>query len=164
MFEDAFEVPVPTLQKEFTEPRKLEMEDFSEKDDSTDDDQEIFFSAEEENVVETSQEKRDKFKAATRRKKKRQSKKKNVNYPEEMIANPKIKKFWRRRYSLFSKFDEGIKMDVGKYQSLFLASIQIKSVAKVLLFFYCGQIFAMLSLSSLLYHVNQDFTELHTMS
>lgn len=129
LFEDASETPVPTMREEYTEPRKLEMEDFSEKDDSTDDDQEIFFSAEEENVAETSQEKREKFKAATKRKKKRQSKKKNINYPEEMIANPKIKKFWRRRYSLFSKFDEGIKMDVGRYQTLSYTFLQIRQLS-----------------------------------
>lgn len=110
LFEDASEEnTAPTLREE---RRKLEMEEFSEKDDSTDDDQDIFFSAEEDNLDDGQERK---LKNLPKRRKKRQMKKKMISYPQEMVDNPKIKKFWRRRYSLFSKYDEGIKMDAGRY-------------------------------------------------
>lgn len=34
--------------------------------------------------------------------------------PEEIKANSKLRKYWLRRYSLFKRFDEGIKLDEGK--------------------------------------------------
>ncbi|KAG8293109.1 Trimethylguanosine synthase [Homalodisca vitripennis] len=103
------------------EPQRLEMEEFSEKDDSTDDeDQDVFFSAEEDNVSAAGLERREsRGRAQPKRRRKRQLKKKYVvNYPEEMIANPRIKKFWRRRYSLFSRFDEGIRLDTESWYSV----------------------------------------------
>lgn len=113
IFVDAQEEQSSKVLHSSPETRKLEMEDFSEKDDSTDDDQEIYFSAEEDNLL--GEERREKkLKTLPKRRRKRQLKKKYDNYPQEIIDNPKIKKFWQRRYSLFSKFDEGIKMDAGK--------------------------------------------------
>lgn len=46
--------------------------------------------------------------------KRRKRKKKLISYPPEMETNKRIKKFWSRRFSLFSKFDEGIQLDEGK--------------------------------------------------
>lgn len=95
------------------------MEDFSEKDDSSDDGQEVFFSAEED-YVDGGQERREyKSKNVQKRKKKKQFKKKSA-IPDVVIANPKIQKFWRRRYHLFSKYDEGIKLDEGIIFSMIL--------------------------------------------
>lgn len=45
------------------------------------------------------------------RKKKR---KRKLNFPSEIKENPKLRKYWHRRFSLFSKFDMGIKLDEGK--------------------------------------------------
>lgn len=45
------------------------------------------------------------------RKKKR---KRKINYPPEIKENPKLKKYWQRRFSLFNQFDMGIKLDEGK--------------------------------------------------
>lgn len=45
------------------------------------------------------------------RKKKR---KRKINFPSEIKENPKLKKYWHRRFSLFSKFDMGIKLDEGR--------------------------------------------------
>uniref|UniRef100_A0A1B6LF14 Trimethylguanosine synthase n=1 Tax=Graphocephala atropunctata TaxID=36148 RepID=A0A1B6LF14_9HEMI len=113
--------PPPLHPQVSTEPRRLDMEEFSEKDDSTDDeDQEVFFSAEEDNPTAAGQERREgRGRTQPKRRRKKQLKKKYVvNYPEEMMANPKIKKFWRRRYSLFSRFDEGIRLDAESWYSV----------------------------------------------
>ena len=45
------------------------------------------------------------------RKKKR---KRKIILPIEIKENPKLRKYWHKRFSLFSKFDLGIKMDEGK--------------------------------------------------
>ena len=34
--------------------------------------------------------------------------------PPEIAAEPDLAKYWAQRYRLFSRFDEGIKMDHGK--------------------------------------------------
>lgn len=34
--------------------------------------------------------------------------------PEEIRNNPNLKKYWVNRYRLFSKYDEGIKLDAGR--------------------------------------------------
>ncbi|XP_066154913.1 uncharacterized protein [Euwallacea fornicatus] len=44
--------------------------------------------------------------------------KRKVAYPPEIEANSKIRKFWLRRFSLFRKFDEGIKMDEESWYSV----------------------------------------------
>lgn len=33
--------------------------------------------------------------------------------PAEMAAEPELAKYWAQRYRLFSRFDEGIKLDRG---------------------------------------------------
>lgn len=35
------------------------------------------------------------------------------NYPPEIEENPDLQKYWYNRYRLFSKFDEGIRLDAG---------------------------------------------------
>jgi hypothetical protein len=44
---------------------------------------------------------------------KSKKKKKLKNLPPEVKA-PHMHKYWAKRYQLFSKFDEGIKLDQGK--------------------------------------------------
>lgn len=48
--------------------------------------------------------------AKQNRKKKR---KRKLNVPVEIKENPRLRKFWQRRFSLFSKFDLGVKLDEG---------------------------------------------------
>ncbi|XP_066250372.1 uncharacterized protein [Euwallacea similis] len=44
--------------------------------------------------------------------------KRKIPFPPEVEANSKIQKFWFRRFSLFRKFDEGIKMDEESWYSV----------------------------------------------
>ncbi|XP_066154908.1 trimethylguanosine synthase-like [Euwallacea fornicatus] len=44
--------------------------------------------------------------------------KQKIPFPPEVEANTKIQKFWFRRFSLFRKFDEGIKMDEESWYSV----------------------------------------------
>ena len=47
-------------------------------------------------------------------KKKKRQKKSSKKLPPEIIANkPSLKKYWAQRYKLFSKYDDGIKLDLG---------------------------------------------------
>lgn len=45
---------------------------------------------------------------------KRKKRKKKPFFPPEIKENAKLRKYWHRRFSLFSKFDQGIKLDEGK--------------------------------------------------
>ncbi|XP_029109145.1 trimethylguanosine synthase isoform X1 [Scleropages formosus] len=45
------------------------------------------------------------------RKKKTKKKKKTAKMPPEIAADPDLAKYWVQRYRLFSRFDEGIKLD-----------------------------------------------------
>ncbi|KAK7788575.1 hypothetical protein R5R35_000160 [Gryllus longicercus] len=49
-------------------------------------------------------------------KKKRKKNKRMSKMPEEIAANPGLVKYWLRRYQLFSRFDEGVRLD---YESWF---------------------------------------------
>ncbi|KAF7273595.1 hypothetical protein GWI33_013703 [Rhynchophorus ferrugineus] len=51
-------------------------------------------------------------------KRKRKKKKKKIAYPPEMKADHRIRKYWFRRFSLFSRFDEGIKLDEESWYSV----------------------------------------------
>lgn len=103
---------------------KSEAEEFSEKDDSSDED--IFFSAEENNDLDLTIVKKDlKSKAQkAKRKRKKQLKKKVLNesnrWPLEFEANQQLRKYWLKRYTLFSRFDEGIILDEGNLISLLI--------------------------------------------
>ncbi|KAK9880754.1 hypothetical protein WA026_013077 [Henosepilachna vigintioctopunctata] len=48
----------------------------------------------------------------------RRKRRKKIQYPAEIKENPKLKKFWHRRLSLFSRFDEGIKLDEESWYSV----------------------------------------------
>nr|XP_022900119.1 uncharacterized protein LOC111413393 [Onthophagus taurus] len=57
----------------------------------------------------------EKSETVTIRKKKR---KRKINLPPEIRENPNLKKYWSRRFSLFHKFDEGIKLDEESWYSV----------------------------------------------
>lgn len=44
---------------------------------------------------------------------KKRKRRKKCLFPPEIKDNPKLQKYWRKRYSLFHKFDHGIKLDEG---------------------------------------------------
>ncbi|CAH1399591.1 unnamed protein product [Nezara viridula] len=75
--------------------------DFSEKDDSSNSE---FFSASEEGEMS--------------KKEKRKKKKKRKGLPKEVLENEKLLKYWYKRYRLFSRFDEGIKLDEESWYSV----------------------------------------------
>lgn len=52
-------------------------------------------------------------KLSTQKKKRRKQNKRNVNLPTEVDIDKTLMKYWVKRYRLFSKFDEGIKLDRG---------------------------------------------------
>ncbi|XP_049861120.1 trimethylguanosine synthase-like isoform X1 [Schistocerca gregaria] len=52
------------------------------------------------------------------KKKRKKGKRLSSKIPEEIISNPKLMKYWVRRYQLFSKFDEGIRMDNDSWFSV----------------------------------------------
>lgn len=45
--------------------------------------------------------------------KKKKKQRKTQQVPAEMAADPELAKYWAQRYRLFSRFDEGIKLDRG---------------------------------------------------
>lgn len=51
--------------------------------------------------------------------KKRRRRKKNAlrTIPPEIAADPELVKYWAQRYRLFSRFDEGIKLDRGVFST-----------------------------------------------
>ncbi|XP_067140079.1 trimethylguanosine synthase [Centruroides vittatus] len=52
-------------------------------------------------------------------KKKKKKKKKNFSkIPDEVKSNPELLKYWTQRYRLFSRFDEGIKLDFESWFSV----------------------------------------------
>ncbi|XP_043921473.1 trimethylguanosine synthase [Protopterus annectens] len=50
--------------------------------------------------------------------KKQQKKKRNYLMPPDIAAVPELAKYWAQRYSLFSRFDEGIKLDTEGWFSV----------------------------------------------
>lgn len=52
------------------------------------------------------------------KKKRKKGKKLSSKIPEEIVSNPNLMKYWVRRYQLFSKFDEGIRMDNDSWFSV----------------------------------------------
>ena len=51
---------------------------------------------------------------STRRKKRRKA----VRMPDYILNDPDMRKYWAQRYRIFSRFDNGIMMDKGKYDAL----------------------------------------------
>ncbi|XP_075226088.1 trimethylguanosine synthase 1 [Lycorma delicatula] len=107
---------------------KNEIEEFSEKDDSTDVEEDLFFSAESgKSEIEMSDKKESgKIKPPQRKKKRKQLKKKAMlSYsdfkeylPPEIVSDSSLMKYWHQRYRLFSKYDEGIKLDAESWYSV----------------------------------------------
>lgn len=52
-----------------------------------------------------------------KKEKRRRRKKRNglEAIPAEIAADPELAKYWAQRYRLFSRFDEGIKLDRGVF-------------------------------------------------
>lgn len=48
---------------------------------------------------------------------KHKRKMKSAPMPADVMENPILEKYWKRRFSLFSKFDMGIKLDRGKMRN-----------------------------------------------
>nr|XP_018898909.1 PREDICTED: trimethylguanosine synthase isoform X1 [Bemisia tabaci] len=69
-------------------------------------------------------EEEDKFEPISKKLKKAKSSRKKSkaqktqNLPPEIAKNPKLRKYWMRRYRLFSKFDEGIQLDEESWYSV----------------------------------------------
>ncbi|KAI7809254.1 trimethylguanosine synthase isoform X1 [Triplophysa rosa] len=49
--------------------------------------------------------------ALKKKKRKNRKRRKDVEMPPEIAAEPELAKYWAQRYRLFSRFDEGIKLD-----------------------------------------------------
>lgn len=56
--------------------------------------------------------------AESKKKKKKNKNKKAVGLPPEIAAVPELAKYWAQRYRLFSRFDDGIKLDRGNVEFL----------------------------------------------
>ncbi|XP_046552313.1 LOW QUALITY PROTEIN: trimethylguanosine synthase-like [Haliotis rubra] len=50
-------------------------------------------------------------KSKSKKKKKKKQKRPSIPMPEDVASDEELKKYWFQRYRLFSKFDEGIKLD-----------------------------------------------------
>lgn len=62
----------------------------------------------------------DNIKRIQKKKRKKQSKK-NISLPVEIFGDKSLMKYWLKRYHLFSKFDEGVKMDRGmSFDSIYI--------------------------------------------
>lgn len=55
-----------------------------------------------------------------KKKKKKNKNRKICSIPPEIAAVPELMKYWAQRYRLFSRFDDGIKLDRGKVYVCFL--------------------------------------------
>lgn len=49
-----------------------------------------------------------------KKQKKKGKRQKKQQVPAEMAAEPELAKYWAQRYRLFSRFDEGIRLDRGQ--------------------------------------------------
>lgn len=61
-------------------------------------------------------EKSSKKKKKKARRRKRREAGGDVDVPPEIAAEPELAKYWAQRYRLFSRFDEGIKLDHGQFE------------------------------------------------
>lgn len=57
-------------------------------------------------------------------KKKKKRRRKQAPLPEEIENDVELRKYWAQRYRLFSKFDDGIRMDRGIKMSMFFSLIK----------------------------------------
>lgn len=59
-------------------------------------------------------------KGTAKKKEKRRKRKNKIalgSIPAEIAADPELVKYWAQRYRLFSRFDEGIKLDRGTFST-----------------------------------------------
>ena len=47
--------------------------------------------------------------------KKKKRRRKLIPMPKDIAEDEELHKYWNQRYRLFSKFDDGVKLDRGKY-------------------------------------------------
>ena len=104
----SYDIPKPDVTAE-TSPTKDDKGQLTVEGSSTEDVilAENFSVEDEDKVTKKSQQQK--------KKKKKQNKKMSLTaLPEEVALNKILRKYWIRRYQLFSKFDEGIRLDEGK--------------------------------------------------
>lgn len=60
---------------------------------------------------------------STKKKKKKKARRRkrrevgvDADMPPEIAAEPELAKYWAQRYRLFSRFDEGVKLDHGQLE------------------------------------------------
>ena len=54
-----------------------------------------------------------------KQKKKKRKRRKKQQVPADMVNEPELAKYWAQRYRLFSRFDEGIRLDRGQSVCIF---------------------------------------------
>lgn len=59
---------------------------------------------------------------------KKKKSKRGMKIPAEMAAEPELAKYWAQRYRLFSRFDEGVKLDRGQSASYIYPSATINKL------------------------------------
>ncbi|KAK3534226.1 hypothetical protein QTP86_007028 [Hemibagrus guttatus] len=97
-----------------------------------------------ENAAENESSKKKKKKKARRRK--RREVDVDVDMPPEIAAEPELAKYWAQRYRLFSRFDEGIKLDHEGWFSVtpekiakhIAQRVQVTSQSLVIVDAFCG--------------------------
>ncbi|XP_072323849.1 trimethylguanosine synthase [Scyliorhinus torazame] len=77
------------------------------------------------------------MKSLTKDKKRRKKKKKIVHVPSEIVAVPELTKYWAQRYRLFSRFDEGVKLDQEGWFSVTPEKIAEHIANRVMQSFQC---------------------------
>ncbi|XP_049818320.1 trimethylguanosine synthase isoform X2 [Aethina tumida] len=96
---------------------EMSFEGILDDDDSSDNElisyEDEFVST--ETIIPKTEEKEEEITVKVPKKKKR---KKRISYPPEIRDNPRLRKYWHRRFSLFSKFDQGIKLDEESWYSV----------------------------------------------
>lgn len=71
----------------------------------------------------------DSIKKTLKKKRKKQSKR-NISLPIEIDNDKTLIKYWLKRYRLFSKFDQGIKLDRGMFFNIVYMKIYFKFILK----------------------------------
>uniref|UniRef100_UPI00398F3081 trimethylguanosine synthase isoform X2 n=1 Tax=Pristiophorus japonicus TaxID=55135 RepID=UPI00398F3081 len=72
-----------------------------------------------------------------RKNKKRRKKKKVYHIPSDIVAIPELTKYWAQRYRLFSRFDEGVKLDQEGWFSVTPEKIAEHIANRVMQSFHC---------------------------
>jgi hypothetical protein len=69
---------------------------------------------------------------------KRKKRKKKIVMPPEIKENVHLRKYWHRRFNLFSRFDEGIKLDEGN--RYIFADMSKREFSMLSTFFFCREL------------------------